>query len=183
MFDANTDNKPLIVLVSGKAGSGKDTVAMMAAEYMAARDKQVLITHFADELKDMCRKCFYWDGIKDEYGRSLLQRVGSAYRSIDQDFWVRSTANLIRHINPDVAIVADARYDNEILFWEHRGYRTYHIHVDRKEYDSKLTHKQQAHESENGISDELMMLATRIDNNHNLNELEQNVEEVIRQWM
>ena len=48
-----------------------------------------LIVHYADLLKYMCKTFFGWNGEKDEFGRSLLQRVGTdCIRNVEPDYWV-----------------------------------------------------------------------------------------------
>ena len=44
-----------IVLISGKARSGKDVSAKIIKEYLLKAGKRVLITHYADFLKEFCR--------------------------------------------------------------------------------------------------------------------------------
>ena len=78
-----------VVLISGKAGHGKDTLADFIAMELKNRVQKVLIIHHGDLLKYMCRSYFNWDGKKDEHGRTLLQHIGTdVIRKQDPDFWV-----------------------------------------------------------------------------------------------
>ena len=55
-----------IIVISGKAGAGKDTLGEIIRDKLEALDKTVLITHYADLVKYMCKQFFGWDGVKDE---------------------------------------------------------------------------------------------------------------------
>lgn len=80
-----------IILISGKAGSGKDTAAGIIKDNMITdgiSEKRILIAHFADLLKYIASKFFGWDGVKDENGRTLLQYLGTdVIRKKDKNFW------------------------------------------------------------------------------------------------
>ena len=121
------------IALSGKAGSGKDTVA---AHLVAAHGYTRLA--FADPLKEMALeidpiiddgnagyrfhgarlsevvRAVGWDRAKSEYPevRRILQHVGQTIRAHDADFWVllllRRAAKLSRPI-----VVTDMRYRNE----------------------------------------------------------------------
>lgn len=48
-------------------------------------------------------------------GRELMQVIGTEiFRTMDQNCWARGTYNLIAKENPELAIIADARFPNEI---------------------------------------------------------------------
>ena len=66
-----------VILISGKARHGKDTLAGMMKEELERKSKRVLIAHYADLLKFICKNFFGWNGEKDDNGRALLQRVGT----------------------------------------------------------------------------------------------------------
>ena len=66
-----------IITVSGKARHGKDFTANAIADILKGKGNKVLITHYADLLKFICRNMFGWNGKKDDEGRYLLQYVGT----------------------------------------------------------------------------------------------------------
>lgn len=98
----------MIVLISGYAGSGKDTFAKFLQEYL--QDCEIL--HFADPIKECAAKYFCWDGNKDEKGRRLLQQLGRVGREYQKDIWV---LKLIERMveNKKFYIVPDWRFKNE----------------------------------------------------------------------
>ncbi len=140
----------LLVLVSGKAGSGKD--AFVAGLRAAGMD--FLWLAFADALKDMARATG-WDGKKkDERGRRLLQDLGSAWRRYDPLFWVRKVQNMASSYHGSV-VVSDCRFWNELvemqLFGSCFGFRVVTVRVERPGYDNGLTGETAVHESETNL--------------------------------
>ena len=81
-----------VILISGKAGHGKDTLAGYMKNFMEKRGKRVLIIHYGDLLKYICKSLFGWDGQKDEKGRTLLQYVGSPMRSREWPNSIRTSS-------------------------------------------------------------------------------------------
>ena len=54
------------ILISGKAGSGKDMTAQFMKEELEKHGKKVLIIKYGDAVKWVLRDYFNWDGKKDE---------------------------------------------------------------------------------------------------------------------
>jgi hypothetical protein len=120
-----------IICISG-ALAKKDTVAKILKEELKNSKKRVLITYFADPLRQICRSWFGWDGKNDPEGRSLLQYVGTnIVRSRKPDFWVDFTLNLLAMMGDewDFVIIPDCRHANE-LDLERYGYQPRHIRVE-----------------------------------------------------
>ena len=63
-------DKTKVVCISGHARSGKDTVAKILHDQLVKDNTEVLITHYADLLKYICKTFFNWNGKKDEQGRT-----------------------------------------------------------------------------------------------------------------
>ena len=53
-----------IVCISGKAQHGKDTTAKLLEEILEAQGNRVLIAHYGDLVKYVCKTFFGWDGMK-----------------------------------------------------------------------------------------------------------------------
>ena len=64
--------KNKIILIHGKARSGKDTVAEMIRNNCKVRGLSSAINSNAHSVKEVAREVFSWDGVKDERGRRLL---------------------------------------------------------------------------------------------------------------
>ena len=147
----------MIIGISGKAGSGKDTVAKMLEVLYANPDisyedfankryknfADIQIVHFADALKETAQVLFRlgeWEtntqeGKKTTINwigktvRELLQGIGQGLRdAIDSDLWVKILfANTEGWSN---YIIADVRYPNEIKAIKERNGIL--LRIDRK---------------------------------------------------
>lgn len=142
-----------VVLFSGKAGAGKDTVADEVCKQLQAQGYSTVVMHYADLLKFICSKYFGWDGNKDEKGRSLLQRVGTdVIRKQEPDYWVCFIRHLLQLFPNewDYVLIPDCRFENEISYMA-EIFPTMYIRVVRADYISKLTIEQQEHSSETAL--------------------------------
>lgn len=144
-----------LVLISGKAESGKDTVANIIKDNSKGKAH---ILHMATELKDLATSFFGWNGEKDEKGRYLLQLLGDGGRGFDKEIWVNKMITKLRglHANAvfedDTFIISDIRYLNEIEFLQYwavsNDINFYTIRVERSSHTSRLTEEQLQNASE-----------------------------------
>lgn len=144
------------ILCSGRARHGKDTSAEIIKKNLEERGFSVLVTHYADLLKFICKNFFGWNGEKDEVGRTLLQQVGTnCIRDQDPDYWVDFVVNLIRMLSEkwDFVIIPDVRFPNEIDRVADAGFLTTHVRIIRPDFDSQLTEEQKNHPSETALDD------------------------------
>ena len=124
----------MVVTVSGKMGSGKDTVAEYLKEELEEAGQTVLITHYADLLKYICKTFLGWDGKKDTAGRKLLQTIGTdVFRHSDENFFCDFLVQVLKNLGWmwDFVIIADARFQNEIKCMKSQ-FRTVSILVIRE---------------------------------------------------
>ncbi len=144
------------ILYSGKARHGKDTAAEITKEALEERGYKVLVTHYADLLKFICKNFFGWNGEKDEAGRTLLQQIGTnCIREQDPDYWVDFVANLVRMFPNkwDFVIVSDVRFPNELSRISDAGFPATHVRIVRPDFESSLTEDQKNHPSETALDD------------------------------
>lgn len=138
----------LLILLSGKAGAGKDTFADSIASLGFERYA------FADALKYEALSGG-WDGIKDYRGRVLLQELGSVWRKYKPDHWILRLQESIRH---DMVVITDCRYRNEISLmskWGYQnGYNVTTVRIERPGHDNGLSEEARAHDSECELDDE-----------------------------
>jgi hypothetical protein len=123
---------------------------------MEVDGKKVLIVHFADLVKFVCKEFFNWDGQKDEKGRSLLQYVGTdKVRAKFPDYWVDFIINMLDVFgeNWDWVIIPDTRFPNEIEKMRQKNIDVIHMRVFRDNFDSGLTAEQAKHASETALDD------------------------------
>lgn len=140
-----------IICVSGKARAGKDTSAQIFENILREQGNKVLVAHYADLVKYICKTFFGWDGEKDERGRTLLQMVGTeCVRSKAPDYWVDFIIDILNFF-PDVwdyVIIPDCRFPNEINRLTQEGFDASLVKVVRPGYESGLTEEQKKHASE-----------------------------------
>lgn len=147
---------PIVILISGKAGSGKDVVAQYLSEYLEENDLPTKITHFADLLKYILTEYLGWDGKKDEDGRTLMQHVGTEIvREKKPDFWVDFIADVLTFFKGawKYVIIPDTRFPNEISRLKERGFVVTHICVTCPSPRATLTTLQGEHRSEHALDD------------------------------
>jgi hypothetical protein len=145
-----------IICISGHAQHGKDTFAGMLSDVYKERGERVLITHYADLLKYVCKAFWGWNGKKDATGRTLLQKVGTdVFRKNDPDFWVRFMVEVLGFAaeNWDRVIIPDCRFPNEIDELKKEGFDVHHIRIVRIGFMSPLSEEQQNHPSETALDD------------------------------
>lgn len=145
-----------VVLISGSAMAGKDQSATFLKEIMEQDGKKVLITHYADLLKYLCKTYFGWNGEKDEEGRTILQFVGSdIIRKKNPDYWVNFIASFLKLFEDqfDVVLIPDTRFPNEITSMIDYGFDTLSVRVNRMDFKNSLTEEQRKHISETALDD------------------------------
>jgi len=171
-----------VILISGKAQNGKDTVAAYMREKLTEDKHRVLITHYADLLKYICRSYFGWNGVKDEKGRKMLQYVGTdVIRKENPSLWVDFVALMLKyfHENWDYVIIPDCRFPNEVSTMRDSGFDTLYLRVIRSNFASPLTEEQQKHPSETALDGYDADYC--IDNNGTLSELKTKVDNWIKE--
>lgn len=146
-----------VILISAKMQNGKDTFAELLKEELEVCNKKVLIAHYADLLKYICKTFFGWDGNKDGKGRSLLQYVGTdKIRNYDDSYWVNFIIEFLKMFYDewDYVIIPDTRFPNEVeRMKEVFKNNTYTIRVTRPNFDSGATQEQLNHASETSLDD------------------------------
>jgi hypothetical protein len=153
----NHQRKTIVIPVSAQttgAQSGKDTFAGIFEEQMSKLKKKVWVTHLADPLKLMAKNIYKWDGNKDEYGRGLLQYLGTdKVRKMRPDYWVEHILGQLDLIDGDIdyVVIPDARFPNEIDAFKKAGYKTINVDIQRPGYDNGLTEEQRNHPSETAL--------------------------------
>ncbi len=101
------------LILIGKAGSGKDTVA----DYLVKKYGFVRYA-FADKIRDIVIDLFPDEVVKGK-PRRLLQTIGTSMRQLDPDVWARYLVHRIEKEKPSLFVVSDCRYPNELkMLWE-----------------------------------------------------------------
>ena len=150
------------IIISGKAGSGKDKTAQFMKEELEKHGKRVLVIHYGDAVKWVLRDFFNWDGQKDAVGRTLLQRIGTdVVRAKFPNFWTGIVVGLLESFEPysdfDIALVPDARFPNEVDIALQNLKNCITVRIERKNPDGtdwvneNLTEEQRNHPSETSL--------------------------------
>lgn len=111
-------NKIVCFMISGKAGVGKTTSALVIDILLRKLGYELVLQSFASHLKKVAME-IGWNGNKDVRGRRLLQELGAVARTYDEDIWARVLfENFItsRIFYPDAITIDDWRFQNELLY-------------------------------------------------------------------
>lgn len=121
----------MILGISGKAESGKDTIANIIKEIYP----DTVILHFGDALKDVVSRAFNivretldsQEGKKEIYPylgitkREILQKVGTLFReNFFEDIWINNVMNQIDNPN-GIYVIPDVRYPKELEAIQYMG--------------------------------------------------------------
>jgi len=145
-----------IICISGKAQHGKDTCGEILKEYLERKGNRVLVTHYGDLLKYICKMFFAWDGQKDDLGRTLLQQVGTGIiRKAEPNYWINFIISVLNFFQNewDFVLIPDTRFINEYENFCENGFDTTLLRVQRENFISPLSEEQQNHESETAFDD------------------------------
>lgn len=140
------DQGVLIVGFTGKAGSGKTTVAKAATRKVFS---------FAGYLKEIAKE-LGWKGEKDKKGRRLLQHLGDVGREYMPNIWIKALHDEILYqlmddkYYGDISIysIDDVRFDNECDFIHSNGGIIINLEHNNINLDKSLDN----HISEQGVS-------------------------------
>ena len=101
-----------ILLIGGKAGAGKNTVADIIKENFP----KVRLLAFATRVKDIAY-AIGWNGEKDEKGRRLLQHIGAVGREYNKNTWVNDVVYKLKspmlNTITNIFVITDFRFPNE----------------------------------------------------------------------
>jgi hypothetical protein len=155
--------KKIIVGISGKAESGKNSFAELAR---SVNHNIVSVDFaFADEVKKLAFD-LGWDGRKDEKGRAGLILIGEGAREhFDKDIWIKKLlrvmkvtinhSNCILGFDCMVLFVTDMRFENESeALWKMAkevGAEYYSVRIERPGHENRLTKEQRENPSETSL--------------------------------
>jgi hypothetical protein len=146
-----------IILLGGKANSGKDSAAEFIDEYYRSRGLDVVNIQIAYYIKMYAKEIAKWDGDNDTKPRQLLQDLGTELirKQIDEYFFIK---RIIQDIDIysryfDIITISDGRLPEELAAVKLAYPETVTVHVTRPGYSSKLSKDQKAHVTESLVDE------------------------------
>lgn len=170
-----------IYILSGKARSGKDTVAKMIKEECERNDLKVITLQYSSYIKEYIKKITNWDGNEDTKPRDLLQKLGTDIReNIDNFFFVNKIIDDIKVYSYffDIVIISDARFEMEIELPRKEFENVETIYIERPNFDNGLSNVEKSHPTETAL-DSYNDFTHKIINNGSLNDLKNKVISII----
>ena len=144
-----------IILISGKARHGKDTLAIYLKNKLEANGNKVITDRFAKYIKGYLKDYYEWDGVtKDNFIRSKLQWLGTERIKEDlnfKNFHAKRLAEDIQIIYDDFdyVIISDTRFRDELYYMKSMfPDECISVRVNRYDFISGLTEEQLKHKSE-----------------------------------
>ncbi len=142
-----------LILIAGKARSGKTLAAKILKEELEKNGKRVVITEYSKYIKLFARELTDWDGFSEPKPRKFLQDFGSYVRHKTNNpkyFIERMKEDLeIYQEFCDVVIISDVRLEEEIL--EMKKYSPITIHIENRYNLYDLNQEEQGHETEHAL--------------------------------
>ena len=168
-----------VFIISGKARSGKGTVAKIIEDYY--KEKKCITISFAYYLKDYVKRITGWDGSENTKPRELLQQLGIEFikNKIDSKLLINRILQDIEVFSYfyDIIIISDARLVDEVESVKNVYSDSISIRVNRNE-DNNLTLSEKNHITETGLNDYNNF--DYIIDNTNYNKLMNDVENILR---
>ena len=168
-----------VFIISGKARSGKGTVAKIIEDYY--KEKKCITISFAYYLKDYVKRITGWDGSENTKPRELLQQLGIELikNKIDNKLLINRILQDIEVFSYfyDIIIISDARLVDEVESIKIVYSDSISIRVNRNE-DNNLTLSEKNHITETGLNDYNNF--DYIIDNTNYNKLMNDVENILR---
>lgn len=141
-----------IILLGGKANSGKDSAAEYIDEYYRSRGLDVVNIQIAYYIKMYAKEIAKWDGDNETKPRQLLQDLGTELirKQIDEYFFIK---RIIQDIDIysryfDIITISDGRLPEEFAAIKLAYPETVTVHLTRPNFTSRLTKDQKAHVTE-----------------------------------
>lgn len=139
--------EPLIILIAGKARSGKGTIAKYLEQIYLEQGKKVVVSPYTKYLKQYIEDITGQKIDDENKPRDLLQQLSSKLIKEtfgDNDFFIRRQIEDIKVYSyfMDVIIIPDVRFPREIEKIRDRFLNVFSIGVTRLHWISDLTEEQ-----------------------------------------
>lgn len=166
----------MLIGISGKKRTGKDTVGAMVVEWLRSKDFTATKAAFADNLREEVARATgvspdQFEVDKDRW-RPILQWWGVEYRRYfnGEDYWIKQMTEKLLAMEEQVVVLTDVRFRDEADYVNRSG-----GHVLRVERETGL---QDSHSSETDL-DSYEEFSDVIRNDGSLEDLERKVFEYL----
>lgn len=179
------NKKPITIILTGKAGSGKDTVSEILKEKLQNEyNLKVLELAYGDYLKAICSRNFGYNEEKKAEYRNIIQHFGTEVcRKKNPNIWVNTVWNLIDTLKEDydVFIITDGRFQNELTPTNYLSISNiYNIYVKNDRESNQIKKEDKIHSSETlATNPNLDKFDIVIENNKTLAELGKKIDQAI----
>ena len=181
-------NKIKIILVSGKARSGKGEFSRILKESLESKGEKVVQTLFAKYIKQYAIE-LGWDGItKDEYWRNFLQKIGTELIQYDLNMKtfhpnrISEDIQILSHFVVNYFIIDDCRFRREVYFMKAMfPDDVITVRVESNNSRSDLNQEQLKHQSEIDLDE--FKFDWLVDNSGTLKDLNKKVDKFIKQFL
>lgn len=174
---SQTPNQTVMLIgISGKKRSGKDTVGAMVVEWLNEHGFDAAQVAFADQLKDEVAEATgvnrRMQEMDKERWRPILQWWGVEFRRHykGEDYWIRQMTEKLLAMEEQVVVLTDVRFRDEADYVNRSG--GYVLRVERE------TGLQDSHSSETDL-DSYEEFSDVIRNDGSLEDLERKVSEYL----
>ena len=142
-----------IVVIGGKAKSGKTTFGKYLKEHFKGYGYKPCMMHLTEPLYSYARNYFDWDGLERDKPREFLQKVGIEIiqdKMGKRDFLLNRTFEDIEILSNyfDCFIITDARLIHEFEAFKDHFDDVITIKVEREHYNNDLSEDEKKHRTE-----------------------------------
>lgn len=173
----------LVIVLSGKARSGKDTSLEILKRKYEQIGKKVISLYYASYIKEYAKKISSWDGNDENKPRALLQELGTDIirNTIDKNFFINRIIEDIKVYSKffDIIIIGDARFPEEIDYIKKEFNKVISVHINRKDMNL-LTKEEKKHVTETAL-DNYKRYDYEINNDGSIEDLKTKLEEIIKE--
>lgn len=177
------EKTPKIIILSGKARSGKDTTMSIMKNIYENNGKKVINLAYGKYIKEYAKNISDWDGLDETKPRTLLNMLGTEIirKKLDDEFFIKRMVGDIRVYSYffDIIIISDARFKNEIDFIRQTFKDVISIHIVRNGYESELNSDEENYITEVDL-DDYDNFDYIINNDGSIEDLEIKISELMR---
>lgn len=171
-----------VILIGGKARSGKDTLADFLTENLEKQGKKVCKIQVGQYIKYYAMKYFGWNGEEETKPRDLLIELGTEIirKKIDPDFHIDRLIQDIKVLSYfyDTFVVSDIRFPVEIEKPKKEFDNVISIKMIRN--SDELNETQKSHITETGL-DSFNSFDYVIENEGSLEELKEKAMKIVKE--